>query len=76
MISEKKEALYLVDNEVYLHLKQTTGRRGFSYETFDNATGTRGYTGTIPYENMRDRPIRSSLAMGGVPIGITAHNRR
>lgn len=42
MISEKKEAFYLVDNEAYLHLKQTMGRRGFSYETFDKATGTRG----------------------------------
>ena len=77
MISEKKEALYPVDNEVYLHLKQTTGRRGFSYETFDKVNGTRDYTGTIPYENMRDSPIRSSLACARVmalqEIGFDVH---
>lgn len=37
MISDKKEALYLIDNESYLHLKEM--ETGFAYEAFDKATG-------------------------------------
>ena len=42
MISDKKEALYLVDNESYLHLKEIEA--GFAYEAFDKATGAARYT--------------------------------
>lgn len=66
MISKKQEALYLVDNQIYLHLKETTGRAGFAYETFDNATGTAEYAGLIPYADMLDNPIRNPLACARV----------
>ena len=39
MMSEKKEALYLVDHKSYLHLKETVTQTEFAYETFDKATG-------------------------------------
>ena len=66
MISEKKEALYLVDDEAYLHLKKTTEKRGFSYETFDKATGAAEYSGLISYEDMLDSPIRNPIACARV----------
>ena len=46
---EKKEALYLVDHESYLHLKETVTQTGFAYETFDKATGAAQHTGLITY---------------------------
>ena len=49
MISDKKEALYLIDNESYLHLKEM--ETGFAYEAFDKATGAAQYTGLITYED-------------------------
>ena len=66
MISKKQEALYLVDNQIYLHLKETTGRAGFAYETFDKATGTAEYTGLISYADMLDNSIRNPLACARV----------
>ena len=48
MISDKKEALYLIDNESYLHLKEM--ETGFAYEAFDKAAGAARYTGLITYE--------------------------
>lgn len=77
MRPEKKEALYLVDNEAYLHLKETTDQGGFSYETFDKATGQAGYKGLITYADMLDSPIRSPLACARVlaieEIGYDGH---
>ena len=64
MISDKKEELYLVDNESYLHLKET--ETGFAYETFDKATGAAQYTGLITYEDMLENPIRNPLACARV----------
>lgn len=64
MISDKKEALYLVDNESYLHLKET--ETGFAYETFDKTTGAAQYTGLITYEDMLENPIRNLLACARV----------
>ena len=64
MISDKKEALYLVDNESYLHLKEM--ETGFAYETFDKATGAARYTGLITYEDMLENPIRNPLACARV----------
>ena len=64
MISDKKEALYLIDNESYLHLKEM--ETGFTYETFDKATGAAQYTGLITYEDMLDNLIRSPLACARV----------
>lgn len=66
MISEKKEALYLVDDETYLHLKETMTKTGFAYETFDKATGNAGCSGLITYEDMQDSPIRNPLACARV----------
>ena len=60
MISDKKEALYLVDNESYLHLKEM--ETGFAYEAFDKATGAAQHTGLITYEDMLENPIRNPLA--------------
>ena len=56
MMSEKKEALYLVDHESYLHLKETVTQTGFAYETFDKATGAAQHTGLITYEEMLENP--------------------
>ena len=64
MISEKKEALYLVDNESYLHLKEMEA--GFAYEAFDKAAGVAQYTGLITYEDMLENPIRNPLACARV----------
>lgn len=66
MMSEKKEALYLVDHESYLHLKETVTQTGFAYETFDKSTGAAQYTGLITYEEMLDNPIRNPLACARV----------
>lgn len=77
MMPEKREALYLVDNEAYLHLKETADQGGFSYETFDKATGRAGYKGLITYGDMLDSPIRSPLACARVlaieEIGYDGH---
>ena len=62
MISEKKEALYLINQELYLHLKETVTATGFAYETFDKATGTAQHTGLITYEEMSERPVQSPIA--------------
>ena len=59
MMSEKKEALYLVDHESYLHLKETVTQTGFAYEAFDKATGAAQHTGLITYEEMLDNAIPS-----------------
>lgn len=64
MISDKNEALYLVDNESYLHLKEMEA--GFAYEAFDKATGAAWYTGLITYEDMLENPIRNPLACARV----------
>ena len=64
MISDKKEALYLVDNESYLHLKEMEA--GFAYEAFDKSTGAAQYTGLITYEDMLENPIRNPLACARV----------
>ena len=64
MISDKKEALYLVDNESYLHLKEM--KTGFAYEAFDKSTGAAQYTGLITYEDMLENPIRNLLACARV----------
>ena len=66
MMSEKKEALYLVDHESYLHLKETVTQTGFAYETFDKATGAAQHTGLITYEEMLENPIRNPLACARV----------
>lgn len=66
MNSEKTEALYLVDNESYLHLKETAMQTGFAYETFDKTTGTVQYTGLITYEDMLENSIRNPLACARV----------
>lgn len=63
---EKKEALYLVDHESYLHLKETVTQTGFAYETFDKATGAAQHTGLITYEEMLENPIRNPLACARV----------
>ena len=77
MTPEKKEGLYLVDNEAYLHLKETADQGGFSYETFDKTTGQAGYKGLITYGDMLDSPIRSPLACARVlaieEIGYDGH---
>lgn len=77
MRPEKKEALYLVDNEAYLHLKETADQGGFSYETFDKATGQAGHKGLITYGDMLDSPVRSPLACARVlaieEIGYDGH---
>lgn len=77
MRPEKKEALYLVDNEAYLHLKETADLGGFSYETFDKTTGQAGYKGLITYADMLDSPIRSPIACARVlaieEIGYNGH---
>ena len=62
MISEKKEALYLINQEIYLHLKETVTATGFAYETFDRATGTAQHTGLITYEEMPGRPVQNHMA--------------
>ena len=62
MISEKKEALYLINQELYLHLRETVTATGFAYETFDKATGTAQHTGLITYEEMWERPVQSPIA--------------
>lgn len=64
MISDKKEALYLIDNESYLHLKEM--ETGFAYEAFDKVTGAAQYTGLISYEDMLENPIRNPLACARV----------
>lgn len=64
MISDKKEALYLIDNESYLHLKEM--ETGFAYEAFDKAAGAARYTGLITYEDMLENPIRNPLACARV----------
>ena len=66
MMSEKKEALYLVDHESYPHLKEAVTQTGFAYETFDKATGAAQHTGLITYEEMLDNPIRNPLACARV----------
>ena len=66
MMFEKKEALYLVDHESYLHLKETVTQTGFAYETFDKATGAAQHTGLITYEEMLENPIRNPLACARV----------
>ena len=66
MMFEKKEALYLVDRESYLHLKETVTQTGFAYETFDKATGAAQHTGLITYEEMLENPIRNPLACARV----------
>ena len=66
MMFEKKEALYLVDHESYLHLKETGTQTGFAYETFDKATGAAQHTGLITYEEMLENPIRNPLACARV----------
>ena len=66
MMSEKKETLYLVDHESYLHLKETVTQTGFAYETFDKATGAAQHTGLITYEDMLENPIRNPLACARV----------
>lgn len=77
MRPEKKEALYLVDNDAYLHLKETADQCGFSYETFDKTTGQAGYKGLITYGDMLDSPVRSPLACARVlaieEIGYDGH---
>lgn len=62
MISEKKEALYLINQELYLHLKETVTATGFAYETFDKATGFAQHTGLITYEEMSDKPVQNPIA--------------
>lgn len=66
MMFEKKEAIYLVDHESYLHLKETVTQTGFAYETFDKATGAAQHTGLITYEEMLENPIRNPLACARV----------
>ena len=66
LMFEKKEALYLVDHESYLHLKETVTQTGFAYETFDKATGAAQHTGLITYEEMLENPIRNPLACARV----------
>ena len=65
LMFEKKEALYLVDHESYLHVKETVTQTGFAYETFDKATGAAQHTGLITYEEMLENPIRNPLACAG-----------
>ena len=62
MINEKKEALYLVDQETYLHLKETVTGTGFAYETFDKDTGAAQHTGLITYEEMPDKSVKNTIA--------------
>lgn len=64
MISDKKEALYQIDNESYLHLKEM--EKGFAYETFDKTTGAAQQTGLITYEDMLENPIRNPIACARV----------
>ena len=64
MISDKKEALYLIDNESYLHLKEM--ETGFAYEAFDKSTGAAQYTGLITYEDMLENLIRNPIACARV----------
>lgn len=66
MSDEKKEAVYLVDNESYLHLKETVTETGFAYETYDKTTSLRQDTGLITYEEMQDNPIRNPIVCARV----------
>lgn len=64
MSDEKKqlEEVTLVDEETYLHLKETVTKTGIAYEAYDKKTGTAMGAGLITWEDMLENPIRSPLA--------------
>ncbi len=66
MSFDKKEAVYLVDDTAFLHLKETVPEMGFAYEVFDKASGSALYTGLITDQQMEESPIRSPLACARV----------
>ena len=65
MIEYKKEALYLVDGDTYLHLQEQEGK-GFAYETFNKADGSRQDTGLISMTDMLENPNRNPTACARV----------
>lgn len=60
MSMDKSEAVYLVDDASYLHLKETES--GFHYAVFDIASKALAYTGDISWPDLAECPIRSPLA--------------
>jgi len=66
MMEEKKEALYLVDEYTYLHLKENENRGGFAYKTYDKLTGDGTYSGVITYMDMNESAIRNPIACARV----------
>ncbi len=57
----KNEAVYLVDDKAYLHLKEAVTKEGFGYAAFDKATGDLMKTGLIMYWDMEDSSINNAM---------------
>ena len=62
MSAEKLEAVYLVDRQFFLHLKETES--GFQYEAFHRSDKKENYSGMLAWEDLLESRIASSLVAG------------
>ena len=64
MSAEKLEAVYLVDRQFFLHLKETES--GFQYEAFNRSDKKENYSGLLTWEDLLESQIVSPLAAARV----------
>lgn len=64
MSAEKLEAVYLVDRQFFLHLKETES--GFQYEAFHRSDKKENYSGILTWEDLLESRIASPLAAARV----------
>ena len=64
MSAEKLEAVYLVDRQFFLHLKETES--GFQYEAFHRSDKKENYSGMLTWEDLLESRIASPLAAARV----------
>ena len=66
MSAEKLEAVYLVDRQFFLHLKETES--GFQYEAFHRSEKKENYSGMLTWEDLLESRIASPLAAARVAV--------
>lgn len=64
MSAEKLEAVYLVDRQFFLHIKETES--GFQYEAFHRSDKKENYSGMLTWEDLLESRIASPLAAARV----------
>ena len=61
-MQKKEEIVYLINNEIYLHLKEAKNEIGIEYKAYRVKDGTLVYSGLITYKSMLgaliDNPLR------------------